>query len=117
QTRDVSGTVKDEANAPLPGVSIVEKGTSNGTVTDSEGRFTIAVRDGAVLVVSFIGMKPQEVPVGNQSQLTISMESDVTELGEVVVVGYGEVDRKELTSSVSSLQARELKDLPINSAA
>lgn len=116
QQRNVSGIVKDEQTV-LPGVSILEKGTSNGTVTDPDGKFTLSVRDNAVLIVSFIGMKPKEVTVGTQTYLDITLEDDITTLDEVVVVGYGEVERKDLTMSVSSVSAKQLKDIPINSAA
>lgn len=117
QTRSISGVVRDDSQSPLPGVSVIEKGTSNGTVTDADGKFSIAVGENATLVLSFIGMKPLEVSVGTQSSLDIAMESDVNLLGEVVIVGYGEVQKKDLTSAVSSIQAEQLRDLPINSAA
>jgi TonB-dependent starch-binding outer membrane protein SusC len=113
----IRGQVKDEGDLPLPGVSVVEKGTSNGTVTDAEGNYSISVQPNAVLVFSFIGMKPLEISAGSQTTVNATMETDVTQLSEVVVIGYGEVERKDLASSVSSIQARQLKDLPINSAA
>lgn len=117
QSRAITGQVKDEAANPLPGVSIVEKGTNNGTVTDADGNFHLSVQDNATLVISFIGMRAMEVPVGTQTTLSVIMQSDVTELGEVVVVGYGQqVDRKDLASAVSSVGVKDLKDIPINSA-
>src|SRR5688572_11216345 len=99
QTRTVTGVVKSDDDAVLPGVSIIEKGTTNGTVTDAEGRFSLAVSGEAIIVVSFIGMKPQEVPVGNQTSLDISLQPDLTTLDEVVVVdfGYGTVKKSDLT--------------------
>jgi TonB-dependent starch-binding outer membrane protein SusC len=116
QSRAVTGTVTD-GTAPLPGVSIVEKGTSNGTVTDADGKFQLTVGNDATLSISFIGMKPLEVVVGSQTDFNLKMESDISELDEIVIIGYGEVDRRDLASSVSSIQAKQLKDLPINSAA
>src|SRR5688572_29478913 len=114
--KTVTGIVKSD-NEVLPGVTVLEKGTSNGTVTDSEGKFSIAVAENATLVFSFVGMKPIEVAVGNQSSLDVNLEADVTQLGEVVVIGYGTVERRDLTSSVSSVNNKQIKDIPINSAA
>src|SRR5688572_5505115 len=106
QSRTVTGVVKSD-NEVLPGVTVLEKGTSNGTVTDSDGKFSIAVAENAILVFSFVGMKPLEVSVGNQSAMDVTLESDVTQLGEVVVIGYGTVDRRDLTSSVSSINSKQ----------
>src|SRR5688572_25703069 len=78
QTRTVTGVVKSD-NEALPGVTVLEKGTNNGTVTDSDGKFSISVSENATLVISFVGMKPQEVAVGNQSSLDVSLEADVTQ--------------------------------------
>jgi TonB-linked SusC/RagA family outer membrane protein len=116
QSRNITGVVKGDDQVPLPGVSVVEKGTTNGTVTDGDGKFALTVQENATVVVSFIGMVPKEVAVGNQTALDIVMNSDVTELDEVVVVGYGEVERRDLTTSVSSIGAKQLKDIPLNSA-
>lgn len=113
----VTGTVKTGTDEYLPGVSIIVKGTSNGTFTDSDGKFSINVAPDATLVFSFVGMAPKEVKVNNQTSMDITMDADVTQLAEVVVVGYGEVERKDLTNSVSSISAKQLKDIPINSAA
>lgn len=117
QSRTISGVIRSDDQVPLPGVSVIEKGTSNGTVTDSDGRFTLTVGSDAVLSISFIGMVPQEIVVGNQTAFNITLEPDVTQLSEVVVIGYGTVERRNLTSSVSALDDRQLKDVPINSAA
>jgi hypothetical protein len=83
------GQVTD-ARGPLPGVSILEKGTSQGTTSDADGRFTITVASPeSILVFSFIGYRTQEVTVGNRSQITVSMEEEVTALNEVVVTALG----------------------------
>jgi len=88
QTR-VSGVVTDENSTPVPGVNIVEKGTANGTTTDSEGRYTMNVAgSNSILVISFIGYITQEVQVGQQSAIDISISPDVKSLEEVVVTGY-----------------------------
>jgi len=112
----VTGIVKSGGEL-VPGVTVLEKGTSNGTVTNSEGQFSISVNPDATLLFSFIGMAPKEVKVNSQTSLDVTLETDATQLGEVVVVGYGEVERKDLTTSVSSISSKQLKDIPINSAA
>ena len=111
----VTGVVKSEGQS-LPGVTVVEKGTSNGTVTDVDGKFSLPVSQGATLVFSFIGMKAQEVAVNGRSSVDVVLEADVTTLNDVVVVGYGTVERKDLTSSVSSVSAKQLQDIPLNNA-
>ncbi len=104
QERSVSGRITSaDDNSAIPGVNVLEKGTSNGTVSDSDGNFRINVGPNAVLVFSFVGYTTQEVTVGSQSTVNISLVSDVTALSEVVVVGYGLQDKKEITSSVVSV--------------
>lgn len=105
QSRTVSGRViSSDDGSPVPGVNVLEKGTSNGTVTDSDGRFSIQVSgNNAVLTFSFVGYATQEVTVGNQSVLNITLQVDVRALEEVVVVGYGQVEKKDLTGSIVSV--------------
>ena len=86
QTKKVTGTVSD-AMGPVIGASILEKGTSNGTVTDIDGNFSLNVNPGATLVISYIGFETQEIVVGNQSTINVTMKEDDTTLEEVVVVG------------------------------
>jgi TonB-linked SusC/RagA family outer membrane protein len=118
QSKPVKGIVKGDDGVGLPGVTVVEKGSSsNGTVTDAEGSFTISVREGATLVVSFIGMKTVEVAVGNQTSHEVVMESDITQLSEVVVIGYGTTKRADLTGSVVSVVGDDLKKVPVASVA
>lgn len=100
----------------IPGVNILEKGTTNGTVTDGDGNYTIAVGANATLVFSFVGYATQEAVVGSQTTLDIKMQSDVTALSEVVVVGYGTQDRKEITSSVVSLETKDFNRGNVNTA-
>jgi iron complex outermembrane receptor protein len=100
----------------IPGVNILEKGTSNGTVTDGDGNYTISVGSNATLVFSFVGYASQEVVVGSQTSLDVKMQSDVTALSEVVVVGYGTQDRKEITSSVVSLETKDFNRGNVNTA-
>jgi TonB-linked SusC/RagA family outer membrane protein len=108
QQSEITGTVSDESG-PLPGASVVVKGTSNGTQTDFDGNFTITVEgDDAVLVFSYIGYLSQEVVVDNQSSINILMAEDASKLDEVVVVGYGTRTRGELTGAVSTLKTEEI---------
>ncbi len=109
--QSVSGRVTTSSDgAPLPGVSVIVKGTTTGTSTDSDGRFTITVPDNtAVLVLSFIGFTTQEVPVGNRTNIDVVMTEDTQELGEVVVTAFGlEREKKSLTYTVQDVSAEEL---------
>ncbi|MCC5935950.1 MAG: TonB-dependent receptor [Lunatimonas sp.] len=104
----VSGVVSDESGELLPGVSVLEKGTNNGAVSDLDGNFTIQVRsDESVLVFSFIGMRTLERRVGGQTTMNIRLESDTKSLDEFVVIGYGTQRRKEITSSVATVSVED----------
>ncbi len=102
----VSGTVKDANGEPLIGVSIQEVGTQNGAVTDVNGNYTLSVKPGAKLKISYIGFTPQTVKAGSNSHIVL--QEDNTALNEVVVVGYGTMRRKDLTSSVTTVGAKDL---------
>ncbi|HZB14740.1 MAG TPA: TonB-dependent receptor [Chryseolinea sp.] len=107
----VSGSVVDEAGLAVPGVNVLEKGTTNGTATDSQGKYNLSVADeNSVLVFSFIGYRQEERIVGSQSTINIALTPDVNTLSEVVVIGYGERDKKDLTGSISSLNSKELNN-------
>ncbi|RIV17612.1 SusC/RagA family TonB-linked outer membrane protein [Fibrisoma montanum] len=112
----ISGRVTDGSTGNgLPGVSIVVKGTGRGTTTDSEGAYRLSVPDGnATLIFSFIGYLTQEVAVGNRSTVDVTLAVDDKTLSEVVVVGYGTQNRRELTGAIASLETRALKDQPIS---
>lgn len=114
QTKEVSGVVTSgEDNLPLPGVSILVKGTTSGTVTDVDGKFRISVNsDQSVLVFSFIGFQTQEVVVGAQSQLNVTLGPDMKSLEEVIVVGYGEQKKETITGSVATVKGAELAKSP-----
>src|SRR5690606_32176319 len=115
QSRTVTGKVtSSEDQTGIPGVNVVEKGTANGSVTDVNGDFSIMVSDNATLVFSFVGFSGQEVAVGNQTTINVTMSPDVTSLDEVVVVGYGTQERKEITSSVVELDEAEFNKGNIN---
>lgn len=105
----ITGKVVDANGAGLPGVNVVEKGTTNGTTTDVDGNFSLAVASGAsVLQFSFIGYNTQEVTVGNQTSVNITLEEAVSNLEEVVVVGYTTQMRRNLTGSVSTVNSDQL---------
>ncbi len=111
--RAISGRVVDEANSALPGVSIVVKGTTRGAVTDADGRYKIDVPDaGATLVFSFVGYTAQEVVVGSQTTLNLTLKADDKQLNEVVVIGYGTSRKSDLTGSVGSVKADQLLERP-----
>ncbi|HTE29389.1 MAG TPA: TonB-dependent receptor [Chryseolinea sp.] len=112
----VTGTVYDEKSQPLPGVNVLEKGTTNGIVTDATGKFSISLADeNSILIFSFIGYTSQEVAVAGKSEITISLVPDVKSLDEVVVVGYGTMKKRDVIGSVSSIKSEELNQLPVPS--
>jgi TonB-linked SusC/RagA family outer membrane protein len=114
QKRSVSGVVRDKStNESIPGVSVVEKGTTNGTITNVDGRYELSVNEGATLVISYIGMTTQEVKVGNSSTINVSLESSVEQVDEVVIVGYGQQKKANLTGAVASVDTKVLEARPI----
>lgn len=116
QQKSVSGKITDSSGSPLPGVSVVVKGTTNGTISDANGNYSISnIPENATLQFSFVGMKAQEVVVGGKSTVNVKMEEDAIGIEEVVAVGYGTVKKGELTVSVSQVKATELRDIPVSS--
>ncbi|MEN7550704.1 TonB-dependent receptor [Rapidithrix thailandica] len=114
----ISGAVTDgESGEPLPGVTILVKGTTEGTTTDFEGKYKLEAPSEGVLVFSAIGYQSQEVSVGDQSMINITMSVDVTKLDEVVVIGYGTQSRETLTTSVSKVDQKVLENVPYTNAA
>ena len=116
QEAQVSGTVYDETGTPLPGATVLLKGTTTGVTSDLDGKYTIAVPSGGILVFSFIGYTPIEKEVGNQTQLDINLLPDLADLEEVVVVGYGTAKKSQLTGAISSVGSKEIQELPITDA-
>lgn len=112
QDRVVSGTVRDESGSTMPGVNVIVAGTSNGTVTDTSGKFTLTVGSGARLLFSFIGYNSQEVEVGANTVIDVNMKVDVTELSEIVVTGYASQEKKDLTGSVGTVKIADLTQIP-----
>ena len=117
QNVTVKGTVKDKTGETVIGASVVEKGnTSNGTITDIDGNYTISVPANATIVFSYVGMTTQEASVKGKTQIDIVMEDDAQALEEVVVIGYGSVKKKDLTGSVATVSSDVLAAIPVASA-
>ena len=114
QPSRVTGRVTDESGAPLPGVTVIEKGTTNGTVTSFEGDYTIDISEGAVLLFSFVGMVPVEMAVANKSEINITLREETLGIDEVVVVGYGTQKKADIISSVASMDAEKLNERPVS---
>jgi len=116
QTRKITGKVTAfDTDEGLPGVNVVEKGTSNGTVTDIQGNYSLEVSEGAILVFSSVGYTQEEVEVGNRSVVDLVMTQDIQQLQELVVVGYGTQKRKDVTGAISSVDAKTIESIPSNS--
>jgi len=108
QSKTIQGTITDVKGMPLPGVTIIEKGTKNGTLTDFDGKYTISAKPSDVLIFSFVGFLTQEISVGSQTVIDVALKEDVSQLDEVVVIGYGSVKKSDLTGSVSSVKVTDL---------
>lgn len=114
QQRTVTGVVTDQRGLPLPGVTIVVKGTTTGTVTNADGNFSLAIPPSAqILTFSFVGMRTQEIPVEGRTTFTVVMEEETIGVDEVVVVGYGTQKKVNLTGAVTQLSAQDLQDRPV----
>lgn len=118
QAQTVKGNVKDSMGEPIIGATVMEKGTSNGTVTDFDGNFTLKMTSTSHnLQISYVGMKSADVKVGGKNDLAVVLEDDATVLNEVVAIGYGSKARKDLTGSVGSISGAKLAAVPVASAA
>ncbi|NOY97162.1 MAG: SusC/RagA family TonB-linked outer membrane protein [Chlorobi bacterium] len=110
QSRTISGKVTDENGGPLPGVTVIVKGTTNGTVTDRDGGYSLTIpKDAKILVFSFIGFKIQEITIGDQQTINVQMEQDVIGLDEVVAIGYGVAKKSDLTGAITQVKTAELE--------
>ena len=110
---EISGTITDiETGEGLPGATVIETGTSNGTVTDFEGKFALTVDENSSITVSFVGYTPKTVEVNGRSSINISLENDIQALSEVVVVGYGTQDKRVVTGSISTVGEEAIKSIP-----
>lgn len=111
--KSVAGTITDDTGEPIIGANVIEKGTTNGVITDIDGRFTLSVSPNAVLLVSYIGYLTQEITVKNQTNLFITLREDTQALDEVVVVGYGTQKKINLTGAVAQISSDNLENRPI----
>jgi len=109
----ITGTVKGDDGDVLPGVSVVVKGTTTGTTTDVNGKYSIPASTNATLTYSFVGYLLQEVAVGNKSIINVTLVTDAAALEEVVVVGYGTVRKSQMTGAISTVKAKDITDLPL----
>lgn len=112
QNIQISGQITEENGEPIPGASVLVKGTTIGTAADLAGEYSLAVPANSTLVFSFIGYESKEIPIGNQTQINVSLVPSLSDLQEVVVVGYGTQKRSDLTGSVSSVKSEQLTAYP-----
>lgn len=110
----VQGVVKDQTGETVIGASVMEKGTTNGTITGIDGDFSLNMSPNGTLVISFVGYKTQEVQVKGQKQLQVVLSEDAEMLDEVVVIGYGTMKKSDLTGAVSSIGNKDIKDSPVS---
>lgn len=110
--RDITGKVTDDSGAPLSGVSVNVKGSNRGTATNEKGQFTISADDADVLSFSYVGYEPQEVTVGNKTTVNIALVSVAKSLENIVVIGYGQVRKRDLTGSVLSVKSDDIRKTP-----
>jgi TonB-linked SusC/RagA family outer membrane protein len=116
QQKSVSGKVTDSSGAPLPGVTVVIKGTTTGTITDSDGKYSLSnVPQNAILQISFVGMKGQEIAVGGKTTINVTLADETIGIEEVVAVGYGTQKKVNLTGSVGMVEAKEFETRPVPS--
>ena len=113
--RKVTGVILDSTGIPVIGANVIVKGTTNGTVTDLDGKFSLEVDNNAVLEISYIGYVTQEIKVGNQQSINISLKEDSEQLDELVVIGYGTVKKSDLTGAVGSVQMDDVNKVGITS--
>jgi TonB-linked SusC/RagA family outer membrane protein len=114
QKKELSGTVKDSKELPLPGVTVYVKGSTMGTITDNDGRFRISVpTDAQIIMFSFVGMKSQEFPIAGKTTFNVVMEEVAVEMGDVVVVAYGTQKKATMTGSVISVSSKDLLKTPV----
>lgn len=113
QSLRITGQVKDETGIGLPGVSIRVKGTDAGDITDAQGNYSLSAESGQTLVFSFVGYNGQEVLVGNQTTINLTMQPSIESLEEVVVIGYGEQSTREITTAIAKVDSKQIESLPV----
>lgn len=114
QNKKVSGVVYDTNGDPAIGANVIVKGTTNGTITDMDGKYTLEIPANAILQISYIGYNTQEIPVGNKTTINVNLKEDTQALDEVVVVAYGTQKARSVTGAMSKLDASELSDMPVS---
>ena len=116
QKHTVSGKVTDSSGSPLPGVTVVIKGTTQGSITDAGGNYYLKnISSDAVLAFSFVGMKTQEIPIGTQMNINVVLQDETLGIEEVIAIGYGKQTKKAVTGAIQSVSANEITDIPVTS--
>ena len=113
QNKTVTGTVVDATGEPLIGASVLQQGTSNGVITDIDGKYSIQVPSEATLEFSYVGMVKQAIKVGNRSVIDVQMQDDSQMLAETVVIGYGSAKKRDLTGSITNIKGDEIANKPV----
>ncbi|UCH13756.1 MAG: TonB-dependent receptor plug domain-containing protein, partial [Bacteroidales bacterium] len=113
QQKTITGTVVGSEKEPLPGVTVIIKGTSQGTITDTDGKYSIEAGEEDVLVFSFVGYLTEEADVGSKTVIDLAMVEDLIGIEEVVVVGYGTVRKSDITGALSSVSSEQIRELPV----
>ncbi|MEI7523442.1 MAG: TonB-dependent receptor [Mariniphaga sp.] len=114
QKREITGTVSDPKGIPLPGVSVVVKGTTTGTVTDNLGKFSVTLpTDAKLLTFSFVGMRTQDIVIGEKTSIHITLAEEIVGIDEVVAIGYGTVKKSDLTGSVATIKSKDLDNVKV----
>lgn len=114
-SKKVTGKVSDTSGSPLPGVSVLVKGTTNGSITDADGAYSLSnIPENGILQFSFVGMKMQEVKIGNQATVNVTLSEDAIGIEEVVAIGYGTQKKRNVTGAMSQINTDELADLPVS---
>ncbi|MDN5213716.1 TonB-dependent receptor [Fulvivirgaceae bacterium BMA12] len=113
--RTITGRVIDSDGEPIPGVNVIAKETTVGTITDAEGKYTLDIsNEVTTLVFSYVGMNSEEIEIGNRTVIDVTMIQDISSLEEIVVIGYGAVKRSDLTGSVASITSEDIQEIPTN---
>ncbi|WP_297089178.1 TonB-dependent receptor [uncultured Draconibacterium sp.] len=114
QQKSISGTVTDEEGLPLPGATVIIKGTTNGIVTNTDGEFSLSgVNEGDVLLVSFVGFQSQEITIANQTTFNVALKVDAIGIEEIVTIGYGVQKKTTVTGAISTVKGEELAEIPV----
>ena len=114
QEKSVTGTVADEAGVPLAGVNVLVKGTNTGAQTDFNGKYSVNAKVGDILSFTYVGLKAQEVKVGNANTINVTMAEDASQLDEIIVVGYGTQRKSDVTGAISSIKGQDLSRMALN---